>query len=139
MHSGLCTSRSNMYALWAIGNMLEPALGGALGIIYLGGLIGGSLARARARSRTDSPLALGSDLALFAANVHRTTRGRHRSLAFRHRRSHRQHLYHARNPFISKGGHIGGLLGGAPVVVLIERPAHGQSAGTLIAAAGAVR
>ena len=64
LHSGLLHLAFNMYALWAIGNMLEPALGRLrFGIIYFGGLIAGSLG---ALVLDPNSLAVGASGAIFA-------------------------------------------------------------------------
>lgn len=125
LHSGLLHLAFNMWALWAIGNMLEPALGRLrFGILYLGGLIAGSLG---ALVLDPDRLAVGASGAIFAlfaavfiaqraAGVDPWRSGIALTIGI-------NLLITLAIPFISKGGHIGGLVGGAILAwLLIEAP-----------------
>ena len=125
MHSGLLHLAFNMYALWVIGNMLEPALGRLrFGIIYLGGLIAGSLG---ALVLDPTSLAVGASGAIFAlfaavfiaqraAGIDPWRSGIALTIGI-------NLLITLAIPFISKGGHLGGLVGGAVLAwLLIEVP-----------------
>lgn len=125
LHNGLLHLLFNMWALWAIGNMLEPALGRLrFGIIYGGGLIAGSLGALVLDPNVPVVGASGAIFALFAAafiaqraagidpwrSGIALTIGLNLLITFGISR-------------ISKGGHIGGLLGGALLAwLLIEAP-----------------
>ena len=139
MHSGLLHLAFNMYALWAIGNMLEPALGRLrFGIIYLGGLIAGSLGALVLDPQNLAVGASGAIFALFAATfiaqraagIDPWRSGIALTIGI-------NLLITLAIPFISKGGHIGGLLGGAVLAwLLIEAPRRtGNQQAPLIAAA----
>ena len=126
LHSGLLHLAFNMYALWMIGNMLEPALGRLrFGIIYLGGLIAGSLGALVLEPNSLAVGASGAIFALFAAAfIAQRAAGIDpwRSGIAAH---HRHQLRSSRSaiPYISKGGHLGGLAGGAiSAWLLIEAP-----------------
>ena len=111
LHSGLLHLAFNMYALWVIGNMLEPALGRLrFGIIYLGGLIAGSLG---ALVLDPNSLAVGASGAIFAlfaatfiaqraAGIDPWRSGIALTIGI-------NLLITLAIPFISKGGHLGGL------------------------------
>ncbi|MEO8692016.1 MAG: rhomboid family intramembrane serine protease [Acidimicrobiales bacterium] len=130
MHSGLLHLGFNMYALWIIGNMLEPALGRLrFGIIYFGGLIAGSLG---ALVLDPNSLAVGASGAIFAlfaaafiaqraAGIDPWRSGIALTIGI-------NLLITLAIPFISKGGHLGGLLGGAVLAwLLIEAPRRTKS------------
>lgn len=125
MHSGVLHIGFNMYALWIIGSMLEPALGRLrFGIIYLGGLIAGSLG---ALVLDPDRLAVGASGAIFAlfaatfiaqraAGIDPWRSGIALTIGI-------NLLITLAIPFISKGGHLGGLAGGALLAwLLIEAP-----------------
>ncbi|HUP72540.1 MAG TPA: rhomboid family intramembrane serine protease [Acidimicrobiales bacterium] len=125
LHAGLLHIAFNMYALWVIGNMLEPALGRLrFGIIFLGGLIAGSLG---ALVLDPDRLAVGASGAIFAlfaavfiaqraAGIDPWRSGIALTIGI-------NLLITLAIPFISKGGHIGGLAGGAILAwLLVEAP-----------------
>lgn len=125
MHSGLLHLGFNMYALWIIGNMLEPALGRLrFGIIYLGGLIAGSLGALVLDPNSFTVGASGAIFALFAAvfiaqraaGIDPWRSGIALTIGI-------NLLITLAIPIISKGGHFGGLAGGALLAwLLIEVP-----------------
>ena len=125
LHAGALHLLFNMWALWAIGNMLEPALGRLrFGIIYAGGLVAGSAGALLIEPEKLAVGASGAIFALFAATfiVQRAagidpwrsgialTIGINLLITFG-------------IPQISKGGHLGGLVGGGLIAwLLIEAP-----------------
>ena len=125
LHSGLLHLGFNMYALWMIGNMLEPALGRLrFGIIYLGGLIAGSAGALVLDPTRPAVGASGAIFALFAAvflaqraaGIDPWRSGIALTIGL-------NLLITLAIPFISKGGHLGGLAGGALLAwLLIEGP-----------------
>ena len=130
LHSGLLHIGFNMYALWIIGNMLEPALGRLrFGIIYAGGLIAGSLGALVLEPTRVAVGASGAIFALFAAafiaqraaGIDPWRSGIALTIGL-------NLLITLAIPFISKGGHLGGLLGGAVLAwLLIEGPRRMQN------------
>ena len=138
LHDGMLHLLFNMWALWVIGNMLEPALGRLrFGIIYLGGLIAGSLGALVLDPTQPVVGASGAIFALFAAAfiVQRAagidpwrsgialTIGINLLITFGISR-------------ISKGGHIGGLVGGAILAwLLVEAPRRVRDKRVPVAAA----
>jgi membrane associated rhomboid family serine protease len=125
LHSGVLHLLFNMWALWVIGNLLEPALGRLrFGLLYSGGLIAGSLGALVLEPKDPVVGASGAIFALFAATfiIQRAagidpfrsgialTIGINLLITFG-------------LPRISKGGHLGGLLGGAIIAwLLVEAP-----------------
>ena len=130
MHSGLLHLAFNMYALWVIGSMLEPALGRLrFGIIYLGGLIAGSLGALVLDPKSLAVGASGAIFALFAATfiaqraagIDPWRSGIALTIGI-------NLVITLAIPFISKGGHLGGLAGGALLAwLLIEAPRRTQN------------
>jgi membrane associated rhomboid family serine protease len=130
MHSGLLHIGFNMYALWIIGNILEPALGRLrFAIVYFGSLVAGSLGVLILSPNQLSVGASGAIFGLFAAvfiaqraagidpwrSGIALTIGINLVITFA-------------IPFISKGAHLGGLVGGAALAwLLIEGPRRMQS------------
>jgi membrane associated rhomboid family serine protease len=125
LHNGLLHLLFNMWALWAIGNMLEPALGRLrFGIIYLGGLIAGSAGALVLDPTLPAVGASGAIFALFAAaflaqraaGIDPWRSGIALTIGI-------NLLITFGIPRISKGGHLGGLVGGAILAwLLIEGP-----------------
>ena len=125
LHSGLLHLLFNMYALWIIGNMLEPALGRLrFAIIYFGGMIAGSAGALILDPTQPAVGASGAIFALFAAaflaqraagiDPWRSGIGLTIGLNL---------LITLAIPRISIGGHIGGLIGGGILAwLLIEAP-----------------
>jgi membrane associated rhomboid family serine protease len=125
LHAGALHLLFNMWALWAIGNMLEPALGRLrFGLIYAGGLVAGSAGALLIEPEKLAVGASGAIFALFAATfiVQRAagidpwrsgialTIGINLLITFG-------------IPQISKGGHLGGLVGGGLIAwLLVEAP-----------------
>jgi membrane associated rhomboid family serine protease len=125
LHAGVLHLLFNMWALWAIGNMLEPALGRLrFGLVYAGGLVGGSAGALLLQPEREAVGASGAIFALFAATfvVQRAagidpwrsgialTIGINLLITFG-------------IPQISKGGHLGGLVGGGLIAwLLVEAP-----------------
>jgi len=130
LHSGVLHIGFNMYALWMIGNILEPALGKLrFGIVYLGSLIAGSLGVMIVEPHSLGVGASGAIFGLFAAvfiaqraagidpwrSGIALTIGINLVITFA-------------IPFISKGAHFGGLIGGALLAwILIEGPRRMQN------------
>jgi membrane associated rhomboid family serine protease len=125
MHSGFLHIAFNMYALWIMGNMLEPALGRLrFGLVYLVGLLAGSVG---ALIIEPNALAVGASGAIFglfatafvaqrAVGINPWQSGIGITIAL-------NLVITFGIPHISKGGHIGGLVGGALVgYILIEGP-----------------
>jgi membrane associated rhomboid family serine protease len=125
LHNGLLHLAFNMWALWVIGNMLEPALGRLrFGIIYAGGLVAGSLGALVLEPSRPVVGASGAIFALFgaafiaqrAAGIDPWRSGIALTIGI-------NLLITFGISNISKGGHIGGLLGGALLAwLLIEAP-----------------
>jgi len=125
LHSGLLHIAFNMYALWVIGNMLEPALGRLrFAIVYFGGLIAGSLGALVLEPNQFAVGASGAIFALFAAafiaqraaGIDPWRSGIALTIGL-------NLIITLAIPHISKGGHLGGLLGGALLAwLVIEAP-----------------
>jgi membrane associated rhomboid family serine protease len=125
MHSGFLHIGFNMYALWIMGNMLEPALGRLrFGLIYFVGLLAGSVG---ALVLEPNALAVGASGAIFAlfgaafiaqraAGINPWQSGIGITIAI-------NLVITFGIPHISKGGHLGGLAGGLLVgYLLLEGP-----------------
>jgi membrane associated rhomboid family serine protease len=125
LHSGLLHLLFNMWALWVIGNLLEPALGRLrFGLVYGGGLIAGSVGALLLEPNDPVVGASGAIFALFAAvfilqraaGVDPWRSGIALTIGI-------NLLITFGLPRISKGGHLGGLVGGAIIAwLLIEAP-----------------
>ena len=125
LHNGLLHLAFNMWALWVIGNMLEPALGRLrFGIIYSGGLIAGSLGALVLEPSQPVVGASGAIFALFgaafiaqrAAGIDPWRSGIALTIGIN-----LLITFGLKN--ISKGGHLGGLAGGLILAwLLIEAP-----------------
>jgi len=125
LHSGLLHIGFNMYALWIVGNILEPALGRLrFAIVYFGGLIAGSLGALIIEPNQFAVGASGAIFALFAAlfvaqraaGINAWKSGIALTIGL-------NLIITLTLPHISKGAHLGGLLGGALLAwILIEGP-----------------
>ena len=125
LHAGVLHLAFNMFALWQIGNMLEPALGRLrFGLLYAGGLLGGSLGVMVAGNLGLTVGASGAIFGLFAGafiaqravgiDVWRSGIGPTIAINM---------LITFSLANVSRGGHIGGLAAGALFAwILIELP-----------------
>lgn len=139
LHSGLLHVLFNMYALWIIGNMLEPALGRLrFSIVYVGGMIAGSAGAIMIDPTQPAVGASGAIFALFAAafiaqraaGIDPWRSGIGITIAL-------NLVITLAIPRISIGGHIGGLVGGGILAwLLIEAPRRMRNRETPLILAG---
>jgi membrane associated rhomboid family serine protease len=125
LHSGLLHLLFNMWALWVIGNLLEPALGRArFALVYGGGLVAGSVGALMLEPNDPVVGASGAIFALFAAlfivqraaGIDPWRSGIAITILI-------NLVITFGLPRISKGGHLGGLVGGAIIAwLLVEAP-----------------
>ncbi len=128
LHAGLLHIGLNMFALYILGNLLEPGIGTPRFIgVYLVSLLAGSLGALLVSPRTLSVGASGAIFGLMSAAFviarHRGLEGLASQLGF----------YVVLNlvftfsiPRISVGAHIGGLVGGALAALLITARERGR-------------
>jgi len=126
LHYGILHLGFNMYMLWMLGQMLEPALGRVrFGLLYAAGLLGGSLGALL----VDQGLTAGASGAVFgllgAAFVGQWMRGAN-PLTTSIGTVLMMNLFitFAWRSQISVGGHIGGVIAGAICGWAILAPAH---------------
>lgn len=124
LHSGLIHLAFNMYLLWMLGNMLEPALGQVrFGLLYLTALLAGS---AGALLLEPNAVTVGASGAVFglmaAAYLELHARG-FDPMASGIGPLILMNLVITFIPGfnISIGGHIGGLIGGALAILVLQR------------------
>jgi membrane associated rhomboid family serine protease len=125
LHSGFFHLFVNMFSLWVLGNMLEPAVGRLrFVLIYLVSLLAGSFGALIVTPNAVTVGASGAIFGLLSAGV----------VILRHRGIDPMQsglplwiginlVFSFAVPGISIGGHIGGLIGGAlAAIVLLELP-----------------
>ena len=126
LHYGILHLAFNMYMLWQLGNMLEPALGRVrFALLYLAGLVGGSLG---ALVFDDRGLTAGASGAVFgllgAAFVGQWLRGANPlSTSIGTVLMLNLFITFAWRDRISVGGHLGGVIAGAICGAVILAPA----------------
>ena len=136
LHAGLIHLAFNMFVLFILGTLLEPAIGTArfLGVYFvslLAGSFGALLLSPNAFTVGASGAIFGLMSAAFMIARHRGHRPARRPDRLLHRHQPRLHL---RRRHISVGGHLGGLIGGALAGLLIvvrgaPRPSSGGARG----------
>lgn len=141
LHSGLIHLGFNMYLLWMLGNMLEPALGQVrFGLLYLVSLLAGSAGALLVNPNAVTVGASGAVFGLMAAAFLEL-----RSRGFDPMASGIGPLILMNLAIsfipgfnISIGGHVGGLIGGALVALVLHRTATKQRRTAGIVALGAM-
>ncbi|MDX6651869.1 MAG: hypothetical protein QOG09_1806 [Solirubrobacterales bacterium] len=133
LHAGALHIAFNMFALYVLGTMLEPAIGSLrfLGI-YMAGLLGGSLGAVLMSPNETTVGASGAIFGLFAATFLIARRRGLEGVASQIGFWLLINLVLTLSvPGISVGGHLGGLAAGAIaglIVILGERRRHGPGA-----------
>ena len=134
LHANLLHIGFNMYLLYLLGPMLEPAIGT---VRFARDLLHRAAARARSarwsRRRRADRRRLGRDLRADGRGGRRAARARgYRSMRVGHRRADRASTWcsASASPNISVGGHVGGLIGGA-LAALALRAAERSPRGAL--------